>query len=98
MADPKPTYGHLVSHIAKHYPDFAYIHAVEPRVSGSSENPKYDPSKESNDFLREIWAPRPLICAGGFKRESALERAESTGDLIAFGRLFISNVSVMCVN
>ena len=48
---------------------------------------------QTNDFIREIWAPRSLISAGGHTRESALAFAER-GDLVAFGRLFISNVSI----
>ena len=48
---------------------------------------------QTNDFIREIWAPRPLISAGGHTRESALAFAER-GDLVAFGRMFISNVSI----
>ena len=47
---------------------------------------------QSNDFLREIWSPRPLISAGGYTRELALEVAETKGDIIGVGRLFISNV------
>ena len=49
---------------------------------------------QSNDFIREIWSPRPIISAGGYNRDRALEVAETKGDLIAFGRLFISNVSM----
>ena len=49
---------------------------------------------QSNDFLREIWSPRPFISSGGHTRESAFEFAER-GDLVAFGRLFISNVSFL---
>ncbi|KAJ7797986.1 hypothetical protein B0H14DRAFT_2618357 [Mycena olivaceomarginata] len=47
---------------------------------------------ESNDALRALWAPRPFVRAGSFTRESVLEAAES-GDLIAFGRQYISNLS-----
>lgn len=47
---------------------------------------------KSNDFIREIWKPRPLISAGGYNRETALAVAETKGDLVAFGRYFISNV------
>lgn len=53
----------------------------------------YDLQLQSNDFLREIWSPRPVITAGGYDRDLALEVAEAKGDLIAFGRPFISNVS-----
>ncbi|CDO77495.1 hypothetical protein BN946_scf184902.g29 [Trametes cinnabarina] len=46
---------------------------------------------QSNDFIRKIWLPRPLVSAGRYTRESAIKRAEETGELTAFGRLFISN-------
>jgi len=33
----------------------------------------------------------PLIVAGGYTRETALKVAEEHGNLVAFGRLYISN-------
>ena len=36
--------------------------------------------------------PRPLITAGRYYRNNAIERVEKTGELVAFGRLFLSNV------
>ncbi|KAF9811115.1 hypothetical protein IEO21_06633 [Rhodonia placenta] len=89
MKDPKPTFAYLVSHIAEAHPDFAYIHVVEPRVEGNLDRIVLE--AESNDFLRRIWAPRPFITAGGFTRDTAFEAAEKTGELVAFGRFFISN-------
>ena len=47
---------------------------------------------QDNDFLRDIWKPRPFISAGGYTRQLALEGAQTKNDLIAIGRLFISNV------
>ncbi|KAF8200495.1 hypothetical protein K438DRAFT_1758716 [Mycena galopus ATCC 62051] len=44
-----------------------------------------------NDALYLLWAPRSLIRAGEFTREEALETAES-GDLVALGRWFTSNI------
>ena len=49
---------------------------------------------QSNDFLREIWKPRPYIAAGGYARDTAFADADKHGDLIAFGRHFIPNVSL----
>lgn len=49
---------------------------------------------QSNAFLRDIWTPRAYISAGGYTRETAFEDADKYGDLIAFGRLFIPNVSI----
>lgn len=100
MKDPKPTFSHFISTISQKYPKFSYLHVVEPRISGPDDEnePSSDPSIESNDFLREIWQPRPLISAGNYTRTSAMERADKTGELIAFGRAFISNVSIYIID
>ena len=37
MKDPIPTYSYLVKEIATRFPNLAYIHVTEPRVSGSVE-------------------------------------------------------------
>ena len=34
MANPIPQFSHLVRAIAKAHPNLAYLHVVEPRVSG----------------------------------------------------------------
>ncbi len=65
----------------------------DPSLSSSSVALTFmDRAAQSNDFIRKIWLPRPLISAGRYTRESAIARAEETGELTAFGRLFISNV------
>jgi len=80
ISDPKPTFAYLVTKIRERFPNLAYIHVTE----SASED-------ESNDFIREIWSPHPLITASGYTREKALAAAEQNGDLIAFGRDFIAN-------
>ncbi|KIY67817.1 FMN-linked oxidoreductase [Cylindrobasidium torrendii FP15055 ss-10] len=90
MEDPKPTFAHLVSQIKERHPDFAYIHVVEPRVDGVEIRDAI-PTDWNNDFLRDIWSPRPFISAGGFEASSAKELADTTGNLVAFGRKFIAN-------
>ncbi|KAF7341348.1 FMN-linked oxidoreductase [Mycena venus] len=87
--DPIPTFSYVISQLAARHPDLAYVHLVEPRISGGSTLEVVG-EHESNDALRALWAPRPLIRAGGFSREDALKVAES-GDLTAFGRHYISN-------
>ncbi|KAI0354205.1 NADH:flavin oxidoreductase/NADH oxidase [Trametes cingulata] len=89
MEDPVPTFTYLVSKIAQDFPDLAFIHMVEPGVGGGSDIETK--SGESNDFIRKIWLPRPIVSAGRYTRESAIKRSEETGELAAFGRLFISN-------
>ncbi|TFK48213.1 NADH:flavin oxidoreductase/NADH oxidase [Heliocybe sulcata] len=90
MKEPEPTFSHLVRAIKAAYPDFAYLHVTEPRVhSGEDREPQ---PGESNDFMRAIWAPKPLMSAGGYTRELALEAADKhDNSLVAFGRMFISN-------
>lgn len=83
----------MVSHLRDNFPDLAYVHIIEPRVNGVETRDKLPKPTASIDFLREIWAPRPLISAGGFDRESAMERADKHDELVAFGRYFIANVS-----
>ncbi|KAJ7800195.1 hypothetical protein B0H14DRAFT_1695551 [Mycena olivaceomarginata] len=90
MADPIPTFTHLVRALAA-YPRLAYLHIVEPRVEGSTTvDASTHNAGHSNDFIRALWGARTLISAGGYTRASALERAEQ-GDIIAFGRPFLAN-------
>ncbi|KAJ7439974.1 NADH:flavin oxidoreductase/NADH oxidase [Mycena latifolia] len=88
--DPKPTYAHLVTELRARYPDFAYLHVVEPRADGG-ETVAVIKEGYSNDFIRDIWGDRRLISAGGYTRETAVAVAEEKGDLIAFARPYISN-------
>lgn len=94
MKDPEPTFTYLIAKIRDLYPNFSYLHVIEPRIVGDVDV-QADPgfSHESNDFLRDIWLPRPFISAGGYTAQSAAQLADKTGELIAFGRLFIANVS-----
>ncbi|KAK7693084.1 hypothetical protein QCA50_002649 [Cerrena zonata] len=86
--DPVPQYTYLVNRISELYPGLAYIHVTEPRIVNFEVQ---DPKGKSNDFIREIWSLRSLISAGGYTRDLAIEWADTKGDIIAFGRTFISN-------
>jgi NADPH2 dehydrogenase len=90
MGDPIPTFTEFATRVRDLYPDFAWLHAVEPRVNGFQ--PREVKPGESNDFLRRIWGSRPLIATGGFDREDAINTAEQRGGLIGFGRYFVANV------
>ncbi|KAI0676109.1 hypothetical protein C8Q78DRAFT_1150405 [Trametes maxima] len=46
---------------------------------------------QDEHFIYKLWAPRPVITTGGYDRESSLKVAEETGQLIGFGRPFLSN-------
>jgi NADPH2 dehydrogenase len=84
MAEPIPQFTHFVRNLAAAHPDLAYIHAVESEAPAGTA--------ESNDFMRKIWAPRPFITCQGYTRETAIARADATGDLVAFGKAYIANV------
>jgi len=90
MSDPVPTFAALAIFIRDRYPDFAYVHVIEPRIDGVTLREAR--VHESNNFLRDIWEPRPFISAGGYGRDDAIFAAQKKGDLVAFGRHFISNV------
>lgn len=70
------------------------IEEGEVRFSSSCYRmvPEADLYMQTNDFIRNLWLPRTLISAGRYTRESAIQKAEETGELIAFGRRFLSNV------
>jgi NADPH2 dehydrogenase len=96
MTDPIPQFTYFVSVLKKRHPKLAYLHVIEPRVSGIED--RTADTHESNDFLREIWQPRSYISAGGYiTRENAIQVAEQMGGLIAFGRMYISNVSLFTI-
>jgi NADPH2 dehydrogenase len=98
MPDPRPTFAYLATAVRDKHPRMAYLHVIEPRVSGTAD--QVEEAGEDNEFLREIWnggeggKERTFISAGGHTRETALSAAEQQGGLIAFGRLYIANVSV----
>ena len=84
---------YLVEHLKAF--GLAYLHIVEPRVSGIFDVTPDSPS-DSNDFLIDTFSG-VVILAGGFKPESAdaavaAERARGHSNIaIAFGRFYISN-------
>lgn len=102
MKHPQPQFAYFVSRLREHYPRLAYIHVVEPRMSGSMERQLL--AWESNDFLRVIWKGPDseangsvFLSAGGYTPQNAIEDAENKGDLIVFGRHYIPNVSMHSV-
>ncbi|KAJ7581479.1 hypothetical protein C8J56DRAFT_866844 [Mycena floridula] len=90
MADPIPTFSHLISHLKSAHPDISYLHLVEPKSDARFMKVSV-PKEVTNDPFREIWGEKTLITAGGYDRESALDVAEHKGDIIAFSRHFIAN-------
>lgn len=91
MDDPIPTFSYIASELARRYPDFAYIHGVEGRISGNADVS----SQHTVDFLHDAFGrSRPFLRAGGYTPKSALETLSKEGNenaAVVIGRYFISN-------
>lgn len=90
MQDPRPTFEYFISRLRDEYPDIAFLHIIEPGIVGAGTAEPIS-GDESNDFIREIWQPRPIISAGEYRCKTAFEAADKYGYLIAFGRAFLAN-------
>jgi 2,4-dienoyl-CoA reductase-like NADH-dependent reductase (Old Yellow Enzyme family) len=93
MEDPIPTFSYLISTIKRLYPDLLYLHLIEPNIAGSGD-PEASRGIESNQVFYDLWAPKPLIAAGGFTKETAIKAADEDR-LVAFGRYYIANVRLI---
>jgi N-ethylmaleimide reductase len=86
-SDPAATYAYVAAKLN----DFglAYLHIIEPRVSGNVQVSDIPPVAAAS--LRPIFRG-PIIAAGGFNADAAEQILhEGNADLVAFGRMFISN-------
>ncbi|ODN97071.1 hypothetical protein I350_08051 [Cryptococcus amylolentus CBS 6273] len=92
--DPLGTFIPLVEKLLEAHPDLAFIHAVEPRTEGTG-SVELAKATDSLDPIRDIVKKKgkgtKFIVAGGYNAEDAKRHADETGDLVAFGRYFISN-------
>ena len=95
MPDPLPTFAEVVKRIRAGYPDFAYIHVLEPttRHRPDDDGEGETGNKDSSKPLREIWGDGAYIANSDFGRDGAIEAVEQEGGLVSFARHFISNVS-----
>jgi hypothetical protein len=89
-ATPVETWSYLTQQIQTNHPDLAYLHFIESREGGHSDEVLQD--HESLEPFRAIWKG-PFITSGGFTDpKKAIQRCEdSPNNLIAFGRIFIAN-------
>ncbi|KAF7322069.1 FMN-linked oxidoreductase [Mycena kentingensis (nom. inval.)] len=95
MSDPLPTFSHVISEIKSGFPALAYLHLIEPRIAAhDTVDTTAENASQTNAPLLDVWGTeRPIVCAGGFTRESAMKLAEERpkNQLVAFGRTFIAN-------
>ncbi|KAG5724437.1 NADPH dehydrogenase 1 [Termitomyces sp. T112] len=87
--DPSAQFSYFVSQLKAHHSNLAFLHIIEPRILSNTD--RVCGAHESCDFIRDIWSPVPIVSAGGYTRENAIQAAEERGELIAFGRYYVSN-------
>ena len=88
-SDPHATFGYGARRLDGY--DLAYLHVIEPRIRGN-EDTRASASAVSTADMRRVYTGGTIIAAGGFTAESAQRSIdEAIADLVAFGRLFISN-------
>lgn len=86
-SDPERTYGAAIR--ALDPLGLAFLHLIEPRVSGATDGDLDAPSVAT--LFRPLWHG-PLIVAGGFDRAKAdAALRDGSADIVAFGRPYISN-------
>ncbi|KAI8888868.1 FMN-linked oxidoreductase [Backusella circina FSU 941] len=87
---PYETWGYLAKSLQANHSNLAYVHMIEPRADFCID--EYVKPNDSLDPFRKEWKG-PFISAGGYTyhTKDAFDVAESTGNLISFGRLFIAN-------
>jgi NADPH2 dehydrogenase len=93
MPDPLPTFVEVVKRIRVGYPDFAYLHIIEPTTHHRPTEEGDAGNKDSSKLLRDIWGDGAYITNSDYGRDSAIEVVEKQGGLVSFARHFISNVS-----
>jgi N-ethylmaleimide reductase len=89
-AEPMPLYTHVVK--ALDGLGLAYLHFIEPRSSGAGRaEVNWQNVPSAMVLFRPLWRG-VLMTAGGFTGETAEAAiAQGHADVIAFGRIFISN-------
>jgi N-ethylmaleimide reductase len=88
--DPMPLYTHAIEQLNPL--GLAYLHFIEPRSSGTGRaEVNWQNVPSAMLLFRPIWKG-VLITAGGFTGETAdVAIRDGHADMIAFGRIFISN-------
>jgi NADPH2 dehydrogenase len=90
MADPKPQFEYLARQMAAL--KLAYVHLVEARISGNAD---VEQGGDLEFFFKAYGKASPVIVAGGYKAESAVEAVDGKYKeydvIVGVGRPFISN-------
>lgn len=88
--NPIETWGYITQQIQNKHPKLGYLHFIESRSVYREDG--HVNSTDSLEPFRQLWKG-PFVSASGHSTniEHAIDLAEKTGSLIAFGRAFIAN-------
>jgi N-ethylmaleimide reductase len=87
-SDPEALHSHIANGLNRF--GLAYLHIIEPRISGSVVEKDNEPPV-ATQRLRKIFKGK-IIANGGFEPDTAAATvAQGDADAIAFGRYFVSN-------
>ncbi|KAN0059893.1 hypothetical protein ACQY0O_008468 [Thecaphora frezii] len=92
---PLETFVPWARYLVETYPRLAYIHAVEPRISGGNDAEGAPDEEESLDPIRQVVREKgrgkvKFLVAGGYDPKSAAALAdEHPDDTFVFGRYYI---------
>ncbi len=87
-SDPHATFGYVTQRLNGY--GLAYLHLIEPRIRGIEDVGAKQSDVSSKD-LRRVFNGT-IVAAGGFTGDSAEQIVRAgDADLVAFGRMFISN-------
>jgi NADPH2 dehydrogenase len=90
MGDPKPQFEYLAERMAE--TGLAYVHLVESSIAGITE---VETDDDLDFFLRAYGKASPVIVAGGYVADSAVQAADvkyaEYDAIVGIGRPFISN-------
>lgn len=84
------TWGYITRQLQERYPNLAYIHFIEARSNFRDD--AHVNTSDSLDPYRAIWKG-PFMISGGYSNcpQYSIDLAEKTGNLVSYGRAFISN-------
>lgn len=95
---PLETFEPFTKELLKNQPKLAYIHVIEPRVSGDGTKDKNSKDEDSSLPIRKIVDTSDVtkyIAAGGIDPRDADEIINKYGGLLAFGRYYIANPDLL---
>ncbi|MBW4651902.1 MAG: alkene reductase [Kaiparowitsia implicata GSE-PSE-MK54-09C] len=89
-SDPQSLFTYVISRLNPY--NLAYLHLIEPRTGEDSQNPAHDKAVMlTSEYFRTVYTGI-ILAASGYTQDTGNGAiAQNHADLVAFGRLYISN-------